>query len=339
MNARVLTSALLWAALLGIARPGLAEPVRIKLATLAPKGSTLHKHLMEMRDEWRRVAPDAVDLVLFTDGCMGGERDVVRKMRSGQLQAAAMTAVGLSEIDPSMGALQFMPLAFRSWVEVDYVRDRMKAQMEEKLLDKGYVVLFWADAGWVRYFSRQPFSNPADLKKLKIFVWAGSTEHIDTMKAMGFKPVPLETGDILPGLKTGMIDVVPTTPVYANALQFYNLAPYMLELNWTPIAGGAVVSAKTWNRLPEAVRTRLRQAAEQTGEKLRRKLRRESEEAVEAMKARGLKVQALTPAIEAEWQKIAQAVQPVVRGTIVPADTFDQVQRLLAEYRAGKRVP
>ncbi len=70
-------------------------------------------------------------------------------------------------------------------------------------------MLFWGDAGWVRFFSKEPVLHPADLKKLKLFVWAGDNQQVDIMKALGYQPVPLETGDILPGLQTGLIDAVP----------------------------------------------------------------------------------------------------------------------------------
>jgi TRAP-type transport system periplasmic protein len=310
------------------------DPVRIKLATLAPRGSSLHNALMEMRDEWRRAPDGGAELTIYTDGSMGGEMDVVRKMRSGQLQAATMSAQGLSAIDPSANALQVMPMVFRSWEEMDYVREKVRGRLEEQLLAKGYVTIFWGDAGWVRYFARAQFVTPADLQKMKIFVWAGSNEQVDLMKAMGFHPVPLETADILPGLKTGLIDVIPTTPIYANASQFHLTAPYMLELNWAPIVGATVIAAKTWNALSPAAQASLREAGEEAGAKIRAKSRQESEQAVEAMKRRGLTVQPVTPEIEAQWREMAEAVYPRLRGSIVPADIFDHVHGLLREYRS-----
>ncbi len=63
--------------------------------------------------------------------------------------------------------------------------------------------------------------------------------------------------------------------------------------------------------------------------------RQEAEESVETMKKRGLKVQPVPAQVEAEWRRLAEEVYPKIRGDMVPAEMFDEVQRLLKEYRAG----
>src|SRR5256885_9119802 len=59
-----------------------------------------------------------------------------------------------------------------------------------------------------------------------------------------YQPVVLEISDVLPGLQTGMINMVPSTPFWALTLQFYNHASYMLEMDWAPMVG-AVVDRKS----------------------------------------------------------------------------------------------
>src|SRR5262249_42387253 len=155
---------------------------------------------------------------------------------------------GLAEIDPAVTALQLMPLAFRNWEEVDFVREKLRHKLEQTLLEKGFVVLFWADGGWVHYFSKKPILTPDDLKKMKVFATVGSAESVDIMKGMGLNAVPLETTDILPGLQTGLINAVPVPPIFANATQLFNQAPHMLEMNWVPLVGGAVITTNVWNK-------------------------------------------------------------------------------------------
>ncbi len=328
------------AAAAAVGRPASAEePVRIRLATLAPKGSSFHHALLAMAEQWRQAPGGGVALTIYTDGTMGGEADVVRRMRVGQLHAAMLTVVGLSEIDRSVTAIQNLPLMFRSLDEVSYIREKLAPVLEERLLARGFVVLSWGDAGWVRFFSREPVIRPADLKKLRLFVWAGDTHAVDIMKRAGYHPVPLEPNDILPGLQTGLISAVPTIPFYALAGQFYGSARHMLELNWAPLVGAMVITKKTWDTWPPTTRDALLNAAREAGDAITAKSRAEGEEAVETMTKRGLTVHPVTPEVEAEWRKVVEGVYPQIRGRIVPADLFDEVQRVLQEYRAAEGRP
>jgi TRAP-type C4-dicarboxylate transport system substrate-binding protein len=109
----------------------------------------------------------------------------------------------------------------------------------------------------------------------------------------------------------------------------------MLDLNWAPLVGALVVTERSWNRLTPAVQLQLARAAAESGRQMKARNRIESDLAVEAMKKRHLVVHAVTPATEEAWRKAAEAAYPQIRGRIMPADLFDEVRRLLAEYRAA----
>lgn len=310
---------------------------QLRIGTLAPKNSLYHRQLMEVGEAWRTAQGDGAKYVIYPDGSQGGETDMARRMRIGQLQGALLSVVGLREIEPSIAALQNMPLLFRSWEEVDYVREKMRAGMEKKFLDKGFVVLAWGDAGWVRFFSKEAALRPDDYKKMKFFAWAGESEQQEIMKSLGYTPVPLETSDILPSIQTGMINAVPATPYFALASQVYNTAPHMLDINWAPIVGALVVTKKSWDDMSPAAQEALRAAGVKAGLQMRTKARQEVDEAVEAMKKRGLQVHKPNAEQMKEWNDLADKLYPRIRGKMVPADTFDEVFALLKAYRAGKR--
>jgi TRAP-type C4-dicarboxylate transport system substrate-binding protein len=229
-----------------------------------------------------------------------------------------------------------MPMVFRSWEELDHLREKLRPNLEKRLLEKGFKVLCWGDAGWVRFFSKEPALRPADYRRMKLFAWAGDNPQADLMKSLGYHPVVLEISDILPGLQTGMVNMVPSTPFWALTLQFYKHAPYMLDMNWVPLVGAVVVTRKSWDAMSPSAQKALMQAGDAAGVQLRAVSRRENEEAIEAMKKRGLKVQAVSPELEAEWRKMAEQAYPMIRGNLVPADLFDEVQRELQEYRAAQ---
>jgi TRAP-type transport system periplasmic protein len=310
------------------------DPLRIPLGTLAPRGSSFYLALAEMKEKWRNASGGAVELIIYPDGVQGGEADMVRGLRVRSLAAGMFTVVGLSEIDRSVGGLSFLPLTFRSWEEYDYVVEKLSPRLEKLLLDKGFVVLFWGDAGWVRFFSKTAAIHPDDFKPLKMFTWAGNSDQVDLMKSLGYHPVPRETADILPGLRTNLINAIPLPPNQALLGQCYTIANHMLDLKWSVLSGGTVIRKDVWEKIPLDIQEQLRSAAAQAGAKIRASDRKEDEESIAAMQKKGLVVHPVTPQIEEEWLKFTRTIYPELRGKVVPADIFDEVQRLVAEFRA-----
>jgi TRAP-type C4-dicarboxylate transport system substrate-binding protein len=330
-----LTAALVALVLVG-APSAQANTQQLRIGSLVPKNSLYHRQLLDIADSWRTAQGAGARYVVFPDGSQGGEAEMARRMRIGQLQGALLSVVGLREIEPSIAALQSMPLLFRNWEELDYVREKMRPAMEKKFLDKGFVVLAWGDAGWVRFFSKEAALRPDDYKRMKFFAWGSEPDQQTIMKSLGYTPVPLETTDILPAIQTGMINVVPSTPYFALATQVYNSAPHMLEINWAPIVGALVVTRKAWEGMSPEVQKAVRAASDKAGAEIRTKARQEVEEAVDAMKKRGLTVNKPNAAQMKEWNDLAEKLYPRIRGTMVPTETFDEVMAHLKTYRAGQ---
>jgi TRAP-type C4-dicarboxylate transport system substrate-binding protein len=334
LNLLLHRTALLACALASVS--ALAAP-KMKLGTLVPDGTSPHKSLMRMAETWRKESGGTADLTIFANGKQGGEAEMVSLMQLNSLQLALLSAVGLAEIELGVTGLQNIPMGFRSLEEVDYVGEKLRPMLEERLAKKGFVVLFWSDAGWVRFFANKPVTRPDDLKKLKLFTWSGSPATVEVYKSAGFNAVPLETADIVPSLQTGLIDAAPAPPFFAMAAQIDTRAPNMVEVNWAPMVGALVIRKETWEKIPADIRLKLLSAATKAGKEIKAASRLESNESVAAMEKRGLKVTKITPEIEAEWRTAAEAVYPKIRGKLVPEDIFDQTMKLLQEYRSQKK--
>jgi TRAP-type C4-dicarboxylate transport system substrate-binding protein len=330
---RRLVRSLLLTATVASAAP---KPGEIILGTILPSGTEQYRLLQELGQRWQRDSGGTVKLILHPDGRLGGESDMVKQIGIGKINAGLFSVVGLSDIDPGVTGLQIMPLTFRSWAEVDYVREKLRPQLEARLHERGYQVICWADAGWVRFFSTEAAVTTEDIRRLKLFVWAGSEAQITLMKSIGCQPVALETSDLLMGLQTKMIHAAPMPPVVAVASQLYRPAPHMLDMNWCPIVGAVVVKAEVWERIPVPIRTRMMATADAVGTKLRARGRLEDEEAVTAMKQHGLKIHALPAEAAAGWEKLREQVYPHIRGSMVPADIFDAVGQHLSDFRADR---
>lgn len=306
----------------------------LRIATVAPAGSSFHKRLQTLGNEWSH-GPGGVSMNIYA-GTQGGELQIVRRMRVGQLQGAMLTSVGLAQIERSVTALQYMPLMFHDWDDVDLVRERLRPDLEKRLRDAGYIVMFWADAGWVRYFSNKPIQHIKDMKSLRVYASSGDPQSVELMKTY-YTPVVLEPDQILLGLRNGMIDALPVPAFLANFNQVPTYAPYMLDLRWAPITGALVVTEKAWSKLDPATQAWLRESSERAGKEMRRASRAEDEQAVQAMKDKlGLKVMPMTPEVEREWRTEVARIYPRIRGTLVPAPMFDvTVETLKAKRAAG----
>jgi TRAP-type C4-dicarboxylate transport system substrate-binding protein len=323
------------------AATGLWEPahgadaaVEFKVATVAPPDTSFHRHFQDLGVEWRKAPGGGVALNIFP-GTQGGEPTIVRRMQLKQLQGAMLTAVGLAQIDESVTALQLMPLLFRSWAEVDHARDALAPQLEQRFLTKGYVVLFWADAGWVRFFSKRPINSVADLRAMRVFASSGTPKAVELMKEY-YNPILLEPDKILLSLRNGMIDTVPIPPFLANFTQVATEANHMLDMKWAPVVGAMVVTKAAWDRLPAETQAHLRQTALAAGEKIRAGSRHDDDEAIRAMREKqGLKVTPLSSAAEAGWRAEVERNQARIRGVIVPAEMFDAVQAAVNQHRAA----
>ena len=238
----------------------------------------------------------------------------------------------MAEIDKSVYALG-IPLAFDSYDEVYWVLEKMRPKLEASLEQKGFVVLNWADGGWVHFFTKQPVAVPDDLRRLKLFTWAGDAETVEVWRSAGFNPVPLPSTEIATALQTGLVEALGSPPQLAIISQFFNNARNMTDLRWQLLLGATLVSRVTWDKVPADVKPALLQATREAGARLRKEIRDAEPRDVEAMKKRGLTVVPVSAAQRAQWAKLTESLYPRIKGKIVPAEAFDEAMRYRDEYR------
>ncbi len=327
---------LVLASLLSLALPA---QVTVKMATLVPENSSWFRILKEMGDSWARTSGGKVKVILYPGGRQGDDPDVVRKMRLGSLQGAVLASPGLAEIDRSVYALS-LPLAFDSYEEVYATLDKMRPGLESAMEGKGFEPLAWADAGWVRIFSRKPVAAPDDLRRQKLFQWAGDPRTLEIWKAAGFNAIPAPAPELATGLQTGLLDAFLTSPQVVLITRYYEQAPHMADMKWAIILAGIVVTRDTWNRIPAELRPELLKAAQDAAAKLRADMRASDDRDVQAMQRTGLKVVPVDARTREAWRKTLEAAGSRIRGDFVPAPAYDEAIRWRDAYRrqaGGKR--
>jgi TRAP-type C4-dicarboxylate transport system substrate-binding protein len=310
-----------------------ADKVVLKLGTLAPDGSSWHQSLKEMAAEWKKASNGTVELKIYAGGVAGNEGDMARKLRIGQLHAAAISVVGLGDIHTAPQAIA-SPGLIADEAEWEHVFWRATALWEPQFLAKGYLVLMWGDTGFVHMFLKRSVQRPSEMAGMKVFAWAGDPSSTEAFKLAGFQPVVMSSTDILPALSTGMIESFAATPVMALGARWYEQTPYMTTAAWGHLPAATVVSLKAWERIPEPTRQRLLEIARAYAAKAYAASKKGQADAIAAMQKNGLKLIEYDAAGMAEWQQISERTWSIIRGGVVRPEDFDAVKRIRDEYRA-----
>jgi TRAP-type C4-dicarboxylate transport system substrate-binding protein len=313
---------LLAALLAALSTAARAEPVVIKLGTLAPQGSSWHELLKELGQRWEQASGGQVKLRIYAGGTQGSEGDMVRKLGIGQLQAAAITNIGMHDVITEPQAFS-VPFLFDDEKQTDCAFERLRPRLEEALAKRGFVALHWAKVGSIYLFCDEPRRTPAEAKSAKFWAWEGDPKSVEAYRAAGLQPVVLSATDIVPSLQTGMIDCVPTVPLYVLTAHLYEKANHMMDAAWSHLVGATIVRKDAWEKIDPALRPKLQAIAAELGKKVDAEVKRLNTDAVAAMQKQGLKV---VPTDPAPWRSVMQNVWPIVRGGVVPAEFFDQVK-------------
>ena len=315
-----------------LAAASLPAQTVIRLGTLVPKGSPWEQILLNMGEEWKKASGGKVQLVIYPGGEQGDEPEMVQKLRIQKLQAVALSGAGLSGIDAAVSALQ-IPMMLASYEEVDYVRDRISDRLEKGLAQRGFIVLNWGDAGWVHFFTKQPAMYPDEIRKMKLCVLQGDNSTFELYKMHGFRPVSLAATDILTGLQTGLIDAFQSPPLVALSNQWFGGAKNMLDIPFAQLAGATVISKSVWDKIPAPVQKEMMQSGRAAGVALRQEIRKAEAASIPLMQQFGMNVVHPDAKALADWRQLSESIWPKLRGSMVPADLFDQVKRLRDEYR------
>jgi TRAP-type C4-dicarboxylate transport system substrate-binding protein len=307
----------------------------IKVATLAPEGSTWMKAMHRIDDDVRARTSNRVGFKFFPGGVQGDEKDVIRKIRNGQVHGAGFTGFGLGAIVPETRVLE-LPFMFDTLEELDHVRKQTNDYYEKAFDEKGYALLGWTDVGFVYLFTRAPVKSTADMAAQKWWIWSGDQLAEIFFKAFRIAPIPLTAPDVLTSLQTGVVDAVYASPLACVALQWYSRVKYMSDMPITHGISAVVVSKKSIAAVSEADLAIVREVAQKHLGDLTAKTRTQNNEAIAEIKKEGVQVVAVDAAARKEFTERGRAAWSDGVGTLYSQELLDRVKKILADYRAGQ---
>lgn len=316
------------------------EPYVLKFATLAPVGSTWMNLISEWAAKVDKESQGRLKFKLYPGGVSGDETDMLRKIRFGQINGAAMTGHGIGYIYSPARVLE-MPFLFRNYEEVDYVRAKLMPEIRAGFRKNGYELLGWMEVGFVRFFSRVPINSMEDLKKRRVWLWQGDPLGTAVFAASDISPIPLPITEVFTSLSTGLIDTTVAPPLGAIALQWFTKTPYMTEIPMADGIGGLLVSSKFFNALPKDLQALLLRTGNETSEKLLIETRKDNEKSLAVLKQNGVTFTLGWKDVkEAEVLKIRDRVAAdLAKSGYIPADVYDRACKALAEYHEKEKAP
>ncbi len=305
----------------------------IKFATLAPEGSTWMKSMRQMDDDIRARTENRVGFKFYPGGVMGDEKDVLRKIRNGQLHGGGFTGFGLGAVASDVRVLE-MPFMFQNLEELDYVRGAIGSQLDQVFDDGGYVNLGWVDVGFIYIFSKKPIATTDDLAAARMWVWAGDPLAELFFKAFDISPIPLSAPDVLTALQTGVIDSAYSSTLGCIALQWFTRISYMTDVPITHGMGAALISQKALRKVSPEDLAVMKEVAGPILRELTEKTRVQNQEAIEEMKKEGVQVVEVSEAVHQQFFVTGKGAWDEGAGKLYSVELLEQVKALLSEFRA-----
>jgi TRAP-type C4-dicarboxylate transport system substrate-binding protein len=306
--------------------------VVIKIASIAPVRSPWDKALQKVANEWERLSNGTVQVKIFPGGTVGGEQDMIRKMRLGTIQGGVFSTMGLAKVDNSMTVL-CIPFLFHSREEFNAVFERMKPAFERSIQETGFRTIMWTLAGWVNFFSKKPVVTPEDLKALKISVTSDFPEIEQVWRRMGYEAVSGDSGDLMIQLQSGAVTALYLPALVAGAGQYFALAPHMLTAPLAPLVGGLIFSEKAWASIPADLRQPFLDAVAGAAKGLYEETMALEADAVKMMKDNGLIIHDATEAALIKWREAADQAVSQLLGPVFSKEVYEQITGYLREYR------
>ena len=304
----------------------------IKLGIMATKGSVWGQAVVEMNAKLREKSHGQLELNPRFDIAEGR---LVQRIRTGSFDVVSLTASGLGDILPEAFIFP-LPLLFQTHEELDYVRAELTQRFEQKLKDKGYILLGWVDFGFIYLFSTTPVRTQTDFQRTRFWAWDLDPIAKAFVSASGKEPIVLPIQSVLSSLKKGDIQTVYNSPLACIALGWHTQVNYMSDLRLAAGVGATIVKKRRYDKLSDEHKALLREITWKYHEKLVKTVRRKNKESIDVLEQQGIEVIHVPLGEREKWRQTARQVQNQFEGKLYPKELLDEVRSLLNEYNARR---
>jgi len=309
-----------------------SHALTLKVATLAPAGTNWMKLMKKGARAIKQKTNNRVKIKFYPGGVMGNDQSVHRKIRINQLQGGAFSSSGMSAVDPSIQVLS-LPMVFKSFEEVDYVRKVMDEKIKKHVAKNGFVILGISEGGFARVMSNKEIHNIQEIRESKVWIPEGDELVYETFKTMGISPIPLPLADVFTGLQTGLIETIASTSTGAIAFQWHTKLTHMVDIPVLYVIGILTVKQKAFKKIKAEDQKIIIDEMNKAFAALEIINRKDNLSATAALKTQGMQV--ITPSDDELklWKEFSDtSIKNMVNKGMIDKVLIDEIDKLLVEF-------
>ena len=312
---------------------GSAGAVVLKIGTISPAGSSWMKKMERGAEEVEKKTEGRVKFKFYPSGVMGDDQTMLRKMRIGQLHGGAIMTGALTGFFEDVQVYS-LPLLFKNFDEVVYVRSKMDQLLVDGLEKNGIISFGMADGGFAYLMSKSPVRSVSDLSKQKVWIPDGDHLVLAAAQAIGVTPIPLSLADVRTGLQTGLIDTVGVSPIGAVALQWHTQLNYLTEVPIIYIYATLMITEKAFKQIKPEDRPVVREVMGRWFKEIDKENMESNSKALDALKNQGIEFLRPDDEAMAEWrEKGTSATEDLIKSGRFSKGIIEILQKNLNDYR------
>ncbi len=331
-----LAGAIFFAGVLLVSSVNAQKTHEIKFASIAPSNTTPDRIVKSLSKELKQLSSGRLTIKNYAN-TQGDESDIIRKMnpRVARLHAAGLTGRGLGDIVPLIRVLE-LPFLFDNYNEIDYVNEKLYDRFAREFEKKGFILLGWAEVGFVYMFSKDRVITTNDLKKIKMWTWTGDLLAQDLFQSLNVTPIPLALPDALTSLQTGLINAVYAHPYGALALSWHERTNYMSLLPVTYGTGAVLITKNTFDELEQDLQELLLTSSRKWFGELVKQTRKDNEEALAYLEKNAIEFVRKPQRENLQvFLDAGQKVRENLSGELYPQELLNEVLMLIEEVRTN----
>lgn len=288
----VATRALAVAVALACAAPVAADPIKLKLASIAPPATPWATVMTRIKKAFSKEIPaEQLEVKTYLGGALGGEKELVQRCLSGGLGMIGVTTGAIATVVPELNVLE-LPYMWKNEAQVDRaLAGKLGELLKAAMAAKGFELYIWSENGFRHFATRDRFIHePKDLKGLRMRSQESSV-HTDMYKVLGAAANPMPAPEVPGALSSGVVDGYDNSLLYAYATQWHTNVKFLTVSKHIYQPAAIVFCKKATDALPAEMKAKMMAQAAKLEAAGRALVRQGNAAALESHKTAGLQVQ------------------------------------------------